>query len=127
MGRWSMSEVTDFKDTMHKKGRLPSCWSGIRFTDGSQCQISVAHKVMIYKGKTMTGGKFYDADAHGLRVFLSDYLSFDDVVGLMDGKPAEHELLQPPMEGMRHPLLIFYSNLAIQHDSVEDFKEFLSQ
>jgi tetratricopeptide (TPR) repeat protein len=62
-----MSVVTAFKDTT-QKDKIPTCWSGIRFTDGSQCQISVAHKVMIYKGKSMFGGKFYDADARDIRV-----------------------------------------------------------
>ena len=121
-----MSEVANFKDTSYTS-KVAQCWSGIKFTDGSQCQISVTHKVMIYIGKTMIGGKFYDADAHGIRVLLSGYLSDNDMMSLMGGQSAEHELLQSPVDGMNHPLLIFYTNLALQHDSVKDFKETLSQ
>jgi hypothetical protein len=127
-----MSEVTAFKDTTHKD-KVPACWSGIRFTDGSQCQISVAHKVLIFKGKSMVGGKFYEADAHGIRILLSNWLSEDEMwalmkgrLGLLRGKRTEpNELLQPPVDGMNHPLLIAYTNLALDCDSIEEFKDLL--
>lgn len=67
-----MREVTAFKDTTLTGKKVPSCWSGVKFTDGSECQINVAHKAMIYKGRTMIGGKFYEADGHGFRVLLSN-------------------------------------------------------
>lgn len=129
-----MSEVTAFKDTTHKDKRAPSCWSGVRFTDGSQCQISVAHKVMIYKGRTMIGGKFYEANEGAIINFLSYWLSKDDIwalsrgrLGLLRSRHTEsNDLLHPPLAGMNHPLLIIYTNLALQHDSLDDFKETLS-
>jgi hypothetical protein len=133
--RRSSSTVTDFKDTTHKGQKVPACWSGIRFTDGSQCQISVAHKVLIYRGKSMIGGKFYEADAHDIRILMSNWLSEDEMWALMKGRIGLlkenrnefNEILQPPVDGMYHPSLIIYTNLALKCNSVEEFKSLLNQ
>ena len=63
-----------------------SCWSGIKSSDGSRCQISAPHKVLIYEGRTIIGGKFYEADAHGIRILLSNWLPKDEMWALMKGR-----------------------------------------
>lgn len=129
-----MSQVTGFKDTTLKDKKVPSCWAGIEFSDGIQCQISVAHRVFIYSGRTMIGGKFYDAEKEAILRLLANWLSKDELwalsrgrLGLLRGKRTEpNELLEPPVDGMNHPLLIAYTNLALDCDSVEEFKELLN-
>jgi hypothetical protein len=50
----------------------------------------------------------------------------NEVFTLMRGLPVEHELLHTPVDGMNHPLLIIYTNLALKCNTVEEFKDLLN-
>ena len=82
----------------------------------------------------MFGGKFYEANENAIIKLLSNWLSEDDLWALSRGRlgllrerrTKPNDILHPPLEGMNHPLLIIYTNLALQHDSLDSFKETLS-